>query len=78
MKKEGRIVGPVKPTVGDIVIIMSDVKINYSRFGVIVKLNSPTTMTIRTRYANGNDLEERPVSQVVPIVAKSLLSEVKE
>ena len=53
-------------------------KTNYSRFGVIVELTSPTTMKIRTRYANGSDVEIRPVSQVVPIVAKSLISEVKE
>ena len=34
VKKEGRIVGPVNPTVGDIVMIKLDAKINYSRFGV--------------------------------------------
>ena len=78
VKKEVRIVGPVNPTVGDVVMIKSDSKINYSRFWVIVQLNSPTTMTIRTRYATGVDLEERPVNQVVPIVGKSLPSEVKE
>ena len=33
VKKDGRIVGPVSPTVGDIVMIKSEAKINYSRFG---------------------------------------------
>ena len=40
-----------------------------------MKLNSPTPMTIRKRYAIEKDLEERPVSQVVPIVARCLLVE---
>ena len=78
MKKEGRITGPVNSTVRDVVLIKLDAKTNYSRFGIIVELTSPTTMKIRTRYANGTDIEVRPVSQVVPIVAKSLISEVKE
>ena len=75
VKKEGRISGPFTPSVRDIVMIKSDVKINYSRFGVIVKLNSPTPMTICIRYANEKYLEERPVSQVVLIVARCLLVE---
>ena len=71
-KKEGRIMGPVSPTVGDVVLIKSDVKTDYSRFGIIVELKSPTTLMIQTRYANGKKLEERPVSQVVPIVPQCL------
>ena len=65
-KEEGRIMGPVSPTVGDLVLIKSDVKTDYSRFGIIVELKSPTTLMIQTRFANGKKLEERPVSQVVP------------
>ena len=69
VKKEDRNTGPITPTVRDIVMIISDVKINYSSFGGIVKINSPTTMMIRPRNANRNDLGERPVRQVVPILA---------
>ena len=73
VKKEERISCSVTSSVGDVVMIKSEVKINYSQFGVIVEINSPTTMTIRTRYAHENDLEERPVSQGVPIVVRCLL-----
>ena len=63
-KKEGRIMGPVSPTVTDVVLIKSDVRTDYSRFGIVVELKSPTTLMIQTRYANGKKLEERPVSKL--------------
>ena len=70
-KKIGRITGNIQPTVGDLVLIRNDGKQDYDRYGVVEKILSPQTISIRTR----NGTIERPISITVPISAKCLIGD---
>ena len=70
-KKQGRIVGNIKPEVGDLVLIRNDGKTDYDRYGVIDSILTPQTVRIRTR----NGMVTRPTSITIPISPKCLIGD---
>ena len=70
-KKQGRIVGNLKPEVGDLVLIRNDGKTDYDRYGVIDSILKPQTVRIRTR----NGMVARPTSITIPMSPKCLVGD---
>ena len=71
-KKEGNIEGRIIPSIGDLVLIRSDVKdSSYDKYGVIEAILNPQTIKIRTR----GGMVERPISLTIPISAKCIIGD---
>ena len=71
-KKEGNIEGKITPSVGDLVLIRSDViDASYDKYGVIEAIINPQTIRIRTR----GGMVERPTSLTIPISARCIIGD---
>ena len=71
IKKEGRIQGEIKPSIGDLVLIRSEKKTDYDKYGVITNIPTPQTLEISTR--NGKVI--RPWSITIPISPKCIIGD---
>ena len=70
-KKQGRISGEIKPQIGDLVLIRSEKKTDYDKYGVITSIPTPQTLEISTR--NGTVI--RPWSITIPISPKYIIGD---
>ena len=60
-------VGRISPTVGDLVLIRTEEKSNYNKYGVVEELLTNQTLKIRTKSGSIT----RPYAIMVPLVAQS-------
>jgi hypothetical protein len=67
--KNGRIKGPIIPTVGDLVMIRHPSKPGQDKYGVIDEIIYPQTIKIRTRTG----MIERPAAITVPLVPNCIM-----
>ena len=71
IKKEGRIQGEIKLSIGDLVLIRSEKNTDYDKYGVITNIPTPQTLEISTR--NGTVI--RPWSITIPISPKCIIGD---
>ena len=69
--RTGLNVGKIMPTIGDIVLIRTEEKSNYNKYGVIEQLLSDQTLKLRTKTGSIT----RPYALTVPLEAQSIIQD---